>query len=99
MNHVLKAVIEKALTDPASSRYEKQLDIMFTKLTVIPLQRAWSKMTKTQKQAFSHNFPKLMKKRSCMDCKELFILNNKRHSERGQCADCYYMDKYRFDEV
>lgn len=99
MNHSLRAVLEKALTDPVSSRYEKQLDIMFTKLTVIPLQRAWSKMTETKKQAFSQNFPKLMKKRSCMDFKKLFILSNKRHSENGQCVDCYYMDKYRFDDV
>ena len=98
MNRTLKNVLEKALSDPTSSKYEKELDIIFEKLVVIPLQKAWRLMTKEQKQALSQNFQKLIKKRNCIDCKEVFIINNKRHSERGQCVDCYYMDKYRFDD-
>jgi hypothetical protein len=98
MNKTLKNVLEKALDDPASGKYETQLDIIFEKLIVIPLQKAWRSMTTEQKQIITQNFPKLIKKRTCLDCNNEFILNNKRHSDRGQCESCYYSDKYCFDD-
>ena len=97
MNYVLKTTLEKALTNPHSDKYKIPLDIILTKLIVIPLQRAWSKMTSEEKRKFSEKAKTLIRKRNCIDCRELFILTSKRHSERGQCVDCYYMDKYRFD--
>jgi len=98
MNRTLKNLLEKALDDPISGKYTTQLDIIFEKLIVIPLQKAWRSMTHIQKQIISQKLPKLIKKIKCIDCNCEFLANNRRHSVRRQCENCYYSDKYRFDD-
>ena len=86
MNYALKTVLEKALDNPTSGKFTESLDIIYTKLLVLPLQRAWSK--KTSERKFGE------KMANCIDCKDTYIVSKKRHSRKNQCERCYYTDYY-----
>jgi hypothetical protein len=94
MNYALKTVLEKALNNPTSARYTDSLDIIYNKLLVIPLQKAWSNKTKEQKRSFGEKMANLAKKSSCVDCKTIYIVNKKRHSRNNLCERCYDIEYY-----
>jgi len=88
MNYALKAVIEKAIYMPELS---DTLDIIYTKLIVIPFQKAWRSKSSEQRLAFGQSMR--LKKRRCLDCKTEYMCPK----QRDFCTDCYYQYKYRLD--
>ena len=96
MNYALKTILEKALNNPTSEIYKEPLDIIYSKLLVIPLQRAWSKMSCEQKRKFSEKKANLVKKSDCMECKCTYKVNRYSQSVMNLCESCYYSDKCMF---
>ena len=66
MNAVTKIMLEKAVVFP--NKLEKRdaaLDIMYDKLIVIPIQKAWRSKSPEQKAATSKSIRKLIRKCTC----------------------------------
>jgi hypothetical protein len=94
MNYALKKVLEKALDNPTSGKFTEPLDVIYTKLLVLPLQRAWSKKTGEQKRKFGEKMANLALTAKCFDCKDTYIVNKKRHSRANLCERCYDIEYY-----
>lgn len=94
MNYALKTVLEKALDNPTSEKFSEPLDVIYTKLLVLPLQRAWSKKTSEQKREFGEKMAKLALTAKCIDCNDTYIVSRKRHSRQNLCERCYDTEYY-----
>jgi hypothetical protein len=91
MNTCIKVLIDKAIHYPKEKEArDAALDVIYAKLIVIPLQKAWRNKSDEDKKMIS-KFILNQNYRLCWECDTPFLSQ----SCRTACVDCYYEEKYR----
>ena len=84
MNRALKIILEKATADARDARLIEALDAIYTKMVVVPLQRAWTR-----------GFTKgCNSEHTCDDCNETRAVSHYNHFGRQPCFDCRQRDRF-----
>ena len=91
MNTCFKVLIDKAIHYPKEKdTRDAALDVIYAKMIVIPLQKAWRNKSDEDKKMISE-FIINTKCKICFWCSSIYSSN----STRDVCYDCYYEEKYR----
>jgi hypothetical protein len=90
MNRAFKIILEKATADARDPRILAALDDIYTKLLVVPLQRAFAQRMTTQRESATDS----TLEHTCVDCKITHDVSFYNKVGRQPCFDCRQRDRY-----
>ena len=92
----MKLVLEFAVVYPKSKeKRDAALDVMFDKLTVIPLQKAWRSKSPEQKAAISSFIKRSLEESNSYDNKK--GEKDKEDGMKGKPCDCCYSSRWFYN--